>query len=744
MENDVHTALRYHQRGLLDQAGLIYQGVLARDPDNADTLHLLGVLEHQRGRHARAAELIGRAVALNPGAAAYHANLAEVHRALGRLDRAAAACRTALSLQPEYPEAANNLGLTLLAQGQTDDAAAQFRWALRLRPDYAMAWNNLGSALRSQGDKAAARDHFRQALALDPGLAEAHSNLGQLLLEHKELEESLAHCREALRLRPHFAEAHSNLGNALRELGRLEEARAAYAEALRLNPGLAMAVNNVGQALQEEGRLVEAISWYQRALQMEPSTARFHANLAGALEEQQKHDEASACYQLALRLDPGHAESHNGLGWVRHEQGRYDEARKHYEDALRLDPALAAAHGNLGTLLEELSDFDAAERCFREALGHDGRQAGALAQLATLRRGRLPEADRAAMRRLLADPHLPGGKRSALHFGLAQVLDAEGNYAEAADHLRRANALALAEWRKRGQEYDPAAHARFVAGMTAACTPEFFARVRGWGLESERPVFIVGLPRSGTTLIEQVLGGHSQVFAAGELPLGHEDFQGLPGDGEADPPERLGRLDGETARRLGQRHLDRLAELNRSAPRVVDKMPDNYLSLGLLAALFPKARFIHCRRDLRDVAVSCWMTNFRQIRWANDPDHIAGRFREYERLTAHWRQVLPVPVLEVAYEETVADLEGVAGRLVAWCGLDWEPACLAFHQGRRPVRTASVSQVRQPISTRSVGRWKQYEPSLAPLFARLENGSGEDGSPGPAIGKTVAAGPREG
>jgi tetratricopeptide (TPR) repeat protein len=719
MQNDLLTALVFHQQGQLERAAAIYESLLARHPHQADALHLLGVLAHQRGDHPRAAEMITRAIGLNSTAAPYHANLAEVYRALGRLELALGACRKALELQPDYPEVLNNLGLILLAQGQTDDALRHFRQAVGLRPGYAMAWNNLGSALRSRGDKASARDHFRQAVALEPQLAEAHSNLGQLSLELKELDESLRHCLEAVRLRPHFAEAQCNLGNVLRELGRLQEAKVAYAEALRLNPGLAMVRNNIGQALQEEGRLDEAIAWYQQALQTEPHTARFHANLASALEEQDKHPEAIARYEEALRLDPHHAESHNGLGWVRHEQGRYDEARAHYREALRLDPSLAAAHGNLGTLLEELSDFGEAERCFREALHHDTRQAGARAQLATLLRGKLPEDDLAAMRRLLADPYLSDGKRSGLHFGLAQVLDARRSYAEAAAHLSRANALALVEWQKRGQGYDPAAHARFVSGLMAAFTPEFSALTRGWGLDAERPIFIVGLPRSGTTLTEQILGGHSQVCAAGELPLGPEAFEALPGGSAATPPERLARLDAETTRRIARRHLERLTELHGSALRVADKLPDNYLYLGLLATLFPRARFIHCRRDLRDVAVSCWMTHFRQIRWASDPDHLAGRFQAYERLMAHWRQVLPVPLLEVAYEETVADLEGVARRLVAWCQLDWEPACLNFHEGKTPVRTASVSQVRQPLYTRSVARWKHYEPFLAPLFARL-------------------------
>ncbi len=200
--------------------------------------------------------------------------------------------------------------------------------------------------------------------------------------------------------------------------------------------------------------------------------------------------------------------------------------------------------------------------------------------------------------------------------------------------------------------------------------------------------------------------------------MAREDFQSL-GQGEDAALEGLARLDGQTLRRTAQRHTDRLLSLFGPHARIADKMPDNYLYLGLLAAMFPHAKFIHCRRDLRDVAVSCWITSFRHIRWASDFGHIASRFQEYQRLMDHWRRVLPVKWLEVEYAETVADVEAVARRLVAWCGLDWEPACLEFHRGQRPVRTASVTQVRQPIYTRSLARWKHYESALAPLWALL-------------------------
>ena len=423
-----------------------------------------------------------------------------------------------------------------------------------------------------------------------------------------------------------------------------------------------MTHNNLAQALQEENRLDDAITWYLQALQIDPDSVRIHCNLASALAEQENHEEAVSRYEIALRLAPDSAEAHTGLGSVRHEQERLEEAAAHYRTALRHHPDFAAAHAGLGTVLEELGDLNEAAVCFRAALRHDATHCGAYAQLATLLKGKLPETDQKAIRTLLADSYLPAGKRCALHFGLAQVLDAAGAYAETAAHLEQANRLCLEQLGKHGKAYDPAEHTHFVDDLIAAFTPEFFACMNGVGLETERPLFIVGLPRSGTTLLEQILASHSQVFGAGEQRLARDAFESLPRllNSDGAPIECVSRLDAATVRRLAQRHLGRLGELNGQALRVVDKMPDNYLYLGLLAVLFPRARLIHCRRDLRDVAVSCWMTNFRQIRWTCDPGHIAQRFQDYRRLMEHWRRVLPVPLLEVDYEETVADLEGVA------------------------------------------------------------------------------------
>jgi hypothetical protein len=299
--------------------------------------------------------------------------------------------------------------------------------------------------------------------------------------------------------------------------------------------------------------------------------------------------------------------------------------------------------------------------------------------------------------------------------------------------LQRANALTrdLARGRKR---CDRAEHTRFVDVVLTACDASFFTRLAGAGPETRRPVFVFGLPRSGTTLIEQVLASHSQIHGAGELRLVHQTFEAMPGalGRSGRPRDSLAYLDLGSAGVLAAQHLAHLAELDAGrAERIVDKMPNNYHYLGLLAVLFPRAVFIHCRRDLRDVALSCWMTGFRTIRWASGPVHIATRCHEHRRLMDHWQRVLPVPVHHVDYEDTVTDLESVARRLLAACRMDWEPACLEFHRTERPVRTASLAQVRQPVYQHSLARWKRYEASLVDLFAGVTGESRPASSEGP-------------
>jgi tetratricopeptide (TPR) repeat protein len=718
------TALAHHQRGELSLASQLYRQIISAEPANAEALHLLGVAYLQLGQPHQALPLLEQAVALQAGVSAVHTNLGEAYRSVGQLQRAEACYRLALRLKPDNAEAAYNFGLLLIQQGRPAQAADLLRQAIQHRPHFALAYNNLGNACRMLGEVEQALGHFRRATELNPQLGLAHGNLGQLLLECQRPREALCHCQEAVRLERQLAPAHNNLGNVFRKLGRLGDAKACYLEALKLEPNLAVAHHNLGEVLHEQGQLGDAKRFLAQAVERDPNNACFHVSLAKVLLEQRDLAAAVTYLLRAQQLDPRQGEARVLLAHAYFEQGRLADSQKEYRALLAERSNDPVINCRLAEVLLELNQRDEALACLRAALRTDPNCAHALAQLATQLGEKLPTEEEAALRRLLDNPHVTGTDRTALLFSLAQVCDARRDYDQAAQLLTQANQLENAGWQQSGRAYNVEAHANFVNRLLKVFTPALFERVRGYGLDGERPVFIVGLPRSGTTLLEQVLASHSRVFGAGELRLAREDFEILGGgsDGrcEARAFDILQSIDPDTVQRLARSHLDRLAAINSTAERVLDKMPDNYLYVGFMTLLFPRARFLHCCRDIRDIAVSCWITHFRDIPWSNDFGLIASRFAQYHRVMEHWKSVLPIPIQDVHYEDMVEDLESVARRAVEFLGLEWEPACLEYHRNQRPVRTASLSQVRQPIYRRSVARWRHYERALKLLFAQLE------------------------
>jgi tetratricopeptide (TPR) repeat protein len=727
---DLNTAWHLHQQRRCADAAQCYHTLLEHDPRNAPALHLFGILHHQNGYHARAVELIGRAIALRPDVAAYYANLAEVYRAQGQQEQSIACCWTALLLQPFYPEAANNLGLALHELGRHAEAVEQYCAALAMQPDYAVAQNNLGTALHALGQADEAMQAYRDAIGLDPNWARPRANLGQMLTERGEPAAALPYCQEAVRLDPNLPAAHNSLGNALRALQRWSEARDAYAAAVRLQPDLAVAHANLGLAIQSEGKLPEAVPHLRRAMELSLEDGDACSQVVNALALAEDWTTLISYAERRVQRQPNDADAHNDVGWIYQADGQLVAAERAYREALRLQPNHLAAWIHLGIWQEEQGLLAEAEASYRAAEVRHPRATAPLVRRALLLRGRLPEADRDRLRRALSAADLAAEQRLRLLFALAQVADGHGDFAEAAACLGPANALAGQQRRSEGICYAPEEHARFVDQLMTAFTPELFARLATAGDHTSQPIFVFGLPRSGTTLVEQVLASHSQVNGAGELPFLRRALEALPPvvAGTETPEARVQALDAATLLQLAGGYREAIRDLlaredaagQRADPqRVVDKMPDNYLYLGLIALLFPRATLIHVRRDLRDVAVSCWMNHFRSIAWADDAEHIARRSWEYQRLMAYWRRVLPLPIHEVRYEHLVDNFEAEAQQLVAVCGLDWEPACLQFHRTARPVRTASATQVRQPLYRRSVGRWQSYELHLAALFEKL-------------------------
>jgi tetratricopeptide (TPR) repeat protein len=712
-------ALAYHRAGRLDEAAALYELILAGQPHHPDALHYFGVVCYQRGDYGRAVELIGIAAGLIPGSPDCHCNLAEAYRGLGKYEEAEASSRRALSLRPKYPEALLNLAAALFQQRRFQDAEQACRSALNLRPEFPAAVLALADALREQWRIGESLAQYRRALELAPESWAAHANYGLLLVRRGEWEEGLRHCREAVGLASGEALPWQNLGAVLLEYGSIAEAMGALEEALKLAPDSTSLCLVIGGAWAQMADYAEARRWFAKALDLDSNLTLARCLLADVTLEAGDAEEAARIYGEVMEKEPQRAEALVGLARAWLDQGDVDGSVAHFREALRLRPEAAPLHILLGETLSTAGDLAGAIDCQRKAIELDPNSAGAYGSLLTTLGGKATDTELERAGELLAQPWMTDDRRATLHFGLAHALDGRGEWERAATHMVEANGYKKHYLEERDLGYDPAAHTRYVDRLIETFTPAFFERVRGLGVASERPVFVVGLPRSSTTLTEQILASHPRVYGAGERPFAAQALARLPGvlRLQGDSLSCLSRADGPALEKLADWHLEQLRKLDGGrADRIVDKMPDNYQMLGWLAAVFPRARFIHCRRDVRDVALSCWITHFAKIRWAFDLEHIAHRIREYWRIMAHWRRVLPAPLLEVDYEELVADQEGVSRRLLDWAGVEWDDKCLSFHKTERLVRTASVAQVRQPIYRRSVARWKHYEVMLRPLL----------------------------
>ncbi|MCZ6559821.1 MAG: sulfotransferase [Gammaproteobacteria bacterium] len=543
------------------------------------------------------------------------------------------------------------------------------------------------------------------------------------------------------------AEAHNLRGEARGNLGRASEAAVDFAEAAALNPQQPAFHYNLAIALQLQGNFLAAIDSYRRVLEIDPSNHQATNGLAVTQVSAALYPQAIGTFQGLLERWPDDARSWAGLGAALQFQGKYAKARDCYQRAIAIDPDLVEAHSNMGTVLQGLRDIPGAEASYRHALKLNPRHQDGLAGLASVLdwQGKYQEAmevleaavsqgshhpdllvtwagltrrcdqQEQAIGRLqkeLGRQGIPQVASERMNFVLGDLYNDMQKYDNAFAAYRRGNQL-------KNVQFDADGFSRMTKNVS-----DYFSRERISQIEpssfGENMIFIVGMPRSGSSLIEQILASHPNVFAAGELSYLSDlvfSIQAKTGR-QQEFPFCLDQLSGKDLAAAAKAYMEKATEgIAEGETRITDKMPSNFIHLGLINLLFPKARVIHSKRHPLDIGLSCYFQNFSAVgmQFAFDLENIGHYYRAYKRLMDHYRQVISIPMLEVVYEELVEDFEAQVRMLLEFVGLEWEPACLEFHRLGRNVITSSHAQVRKPVYRDSSGRYKNYQDYLQPL-----------------------------
>jgi predicted Zn-dependent protease len=643
--------------------------------------HAERLLGNQPSLAADQAREILAAVPNHPGAQLV---LGSALRQTRRADEAIEVLQPLVLSQPHWAAAHLELGLALGDAGRGEDAVKSLQAAVRLQPALADAWRALGDHLGAMGDAAGAdaayanhvRASTRDPRLLEPALALAEGRIA--------VAEPLL--RSHLKKHPTDVAAIRMLAEVAARIGRYTDAQNLLLRCLELAPGFHAARHNLAVVLHRDNKLREALVEIDRLLQAQPDSPAFRSLRAAVLARIGDYAEALRLYEPLLKEYPNQSRLWLSYGHALKTAGRNADSIAAYRNAARLEPTFGEAYWSL----------------------------------ANLKTFRFEESDLDAMRSQLATGLLSDEGRLHLHFALGKALEDRQQYAESFEHYAQGNRL-----RRDAVPYDATDLADQVRRSRALFTPEFVSARAGSGCPAPDPIFIIGLPRSGSTLVEQILSSHSAIEGTMELPDVIGIVKGLSGRTRRSEaslyPEVLANLGADELRALGERYLEQTRiQRKTEAPYFIDKMPNNWAHVGLIHLMLPNAKIIDARRH----PMSCCFSNFKQHfargqHFSYSLDDLGQYYASYVSLLAHLDAVLPGRIHRVIYERMVDDTENEVRRLLDYCGLPFEEACLRFYENERAVRTASSEQVRRPIYRESVEQWRHYEPWLEPLRRAL-------------------------
>lgn len=637
-------------------------------PDSFMIWNILGAANKGLGRVSDALKAFQKVTLLNPYFSDGFNNLGAIYQEQGNLDQALAAYKQALLLNSNYPEAYNNMGNALRDQGKYEEAIRAYENSLSLRPNFAVAYKNLGDVLREQSKFEEAVTAYYKAIALNKDYFEVYNNMGILFQDQEKLGPAIEAYKKALLINPNYVQAHNNMGNILKQQGRIEDAIKAFASAISLKPDYAEAHNNMGNALREQGRLDDAIKAFITSISFKPDYVAAYNNMGTALNDQGKLGEALEAFNTALVLEPDSAFTHNNIGNVLQHQGKLDRARDAYRNAILCKPEYAEAHRHLS----EMVKYKPGDLQINQ------------------------------VKQLIGRPSLNDKDRCQLHYAFAKMKTDLGDYENAFKQYALGGAL-----REKLLSYELEKDERLFTQIKNTA-PKFKAiSLKKMSNDLDNiPIFILGMPRSGTTLIEQIVSSHSQVCGAGELLFLERFGRNLT--------EGIQKVSFDNVVKVRERYLSELKKISRKKRFVTDKMPHNFLQIGLILTIFPEAKIIHVKRD---PAATCWSI-FKHffptegLGFSYNLRNTVNYYKMYQALMDFWDDFSENQIYHLDYDEMTSQQEAETKRLIKHLGLSWEDSCLSPQENKRVVKTASQQQVRKKVYKNSSKTWLNFEPYL--------------------------------
>lgn len=777
IEEAIELARGHHIVGNFTIAERTYKDILKATPDNATINHLLGALYYQLNNYELALEYMEKSIKLAPDEISYIKNYANVLALAENYNEAIAQFDLILKMDPQNIEALNGksstlwkmqeftkaedcalkslkasqdnleglmgLGLSLASQKKYEDAYKAFQTAMDNHPHDPRVFSNAANMLREMHKFGKAEEAAKKALDLDPKNIEALNNMGCILSDTGRYQNAVEFFTKATDISPKFYQAHLNkaiayqnngqnadaaisaryavdfkndyveaynvLGSALSQIGEFEQAQFALQKALQLKPKEAESYINLANLLYASNRFDDGHAAITEALKLEPSNARSYAHLSEIYEKLDEIDNAIDAIDKAIELAPQNPAYLSRKGVMIHVANQVEESLKLFDKALEIAPNYLTTYVAKAEALIALNRLDEAMECIRTLQKMDKNYPTLYFTLTSLKKIESEEDEDFKTMLELANgktaQKLGLSHVSNLAYAIAKAYDSMQNYDKAFEYYERAS-----KTRRQTLPYNLEEAKQTVPTLKSRYTADVLKAYKGKGFDTDVPIFIVGMPRSGTTLTEQILSSHPGAYGAGELP-------------DLNRAARLhGGLTPNNAEDIGRTYLELITKRTKDGPykRITDKMPANFMNIGLISCILPNAKIIHCTRDPIDTCLSNYKQNFMTGQyWSYDLEEMADEYQRYLEMMAYWHKVLPGKILDFNYEETVDNLESQARKLIDHVGLEWNDACLEPHKQKRAVLTASKMQVTQPIYKSSVKKWKRYEKHLQPLVRRL-------------------------